>query len=336
VGLVVLTHKIIRPASAAIDPFIVGTTKPQAVGDWTTGDRNVGPRFDYDPDDSSITPSNGIPWTVINGNWNITTPGDYYNYWVNGTISPKIAGVNLYDCVQRAPAITSAPTTQQFGLQIPSTVSPGGLGVTANFLDIGCPPANQNYSQSTAIRPHGVITTRCMTWGYVDAIMPYGPTAGTRGRFTDYGSSFSTGPHYAYDGGNHSDGSHNDGCQCEGNVGLNLNGTLLHGQYTSGILATNNVAGGYDFLHLYDCWIGAELGAKVNIAGSSIANIQILRCKLMYNLSSYDFIITTTNRDPSYFGMTGIVGNVNGWVPDGSGNHNVIEGTNTVCRFANG
>jgi hypothetical protein len=326
------------------DPFTVGTTMPTEndFSDWwlagTGGTRNNGPRFNYDPFDHNVTPSDGRPWTYIVGDW-APTAGYYSHVWVqDGTIKPAAEGVIVEDFVQRpAPIPTPTPSGQKYGVQIPSAIPFTGVqGVHLSFGDIGCPVPIQTYNHSTGIRPTSLTTRRLMVWGYVDGMMPYGQVAGTKGRWYDFGSCFATGQHFSDDGGNHSDGTHNDGCQSEGNMGLELNGTRLHGQWTSGILVTNNVAGGYDFCHLYDVWLAAEKGAKVNFAGASIGGIATNRCKLIRNSASLDINVAVTNRNPAFFGCTGTVGNVNDWVPDGSGNHNVYSDTGLPCRYSNG
>lgn len=324
------TAGIWRPYAGApvVDPvgpfFVHGVTIPVPDGVW--GDRNVGPRFDYDPTTPSVAPSDGTPWVVVDGDYTISTAGEYHHLWVKGQITITAKNVYLHDSVERGrPGITSA----KYGVVTTGAATAADANVRLEFMDIGVAAADYTYWHSTGIRPAGVVVKRCKVWGYVDALMPYGST------FIVQDSYLEAGAHLANDGGFHADGTHDDGVQCEaGGIALEVSGCLIMGGYTSALIFTNNVAGGYTSVKIVDNWIYGHGGSKINLSASNITGLEVKRNRLEKYLSNYDILITVTNRVAASFGMTGTTGNVSDWVAGPEANVWIEDGL--PCRVHNG
>lgn len=319
-----------RPYAGApvVDPvgpfFIHGVTMPVPVGAW--GDRNVAPRFDYDPTNPAVLPSDGVAWTVIDGDYTIATAGEYHHLWVKGQINITAKNVYLHDSVERGrPGITSA----KYGIFLQGAATALDANVRIEFCDIGVDPANYTYNHATGIRPSGATVLRCYVWGYVDAIMPYGATLTVRDSY------LVAGDHLSYDGGFHPDGTHDDAVQTEaGGIRLEVSGCVVVGGWTSAFIFTNNVAGGYVSVLIVDNWVFGRGGSKFNISASNITGLQIKRNKLEKYLKNYDILITVTNRVAANFGMTGTTGDVSDWVAGPDANVYIDDGL--PCRVHNG
>jgi len=276
------------------DGFQHRVTKPLATG----GSRNVGPRVGLDPAD----------FTVVNSDMDITSANAHYDHlWVNGHLEVHAAGVTIDDLVVRTPYTTTARN----GLYVVS----GSAAIT--FADIGVQAGAETYNQTTGVRGRNFTLKRSHVHGFIDATMPYGASPSDYAIYED--CVLECGPHYANPPDtSHTDGSHSDACQCEGNVSLSITGCSLFGGYTSCLLLTNNVAGGYGYAVAEDNWLDkyeSVMGAFLNISAADVNGLSMKRNRVSRGTVSGRIVVSATNKVATSFGMVGTTGNCTGWTP---------------------
>jgi hypothetical protein len=197
---------------------------------------------------------------------NLDTPGQTYSgKIVNGSLRVRASNVTIEDCIIDVPAVAS----ERHGIYLWTA---GVANVTIRRVTIRCRAVNQSYLIGAGIHGAGFDADRVEVWGMTDGVMMAG--IGSKGDASLTGSWIHDLPHYAYDGypskpGSHSNGSHPDGVQVQGNLGdVLIQGNDISTARTSCIIITNG-SGTCDTIAIDDNWfpVGDVIfGSFVNLA----------------------------------------------------------------------
>lgn len=135
------------------------------------------------------------------------------------------------------------------------------------------------------VQGRGFTLRRTEITGVVDGVVAHGNTS-VQGDVVIEGCYIHGLQRYEYDP-RQTDGSHNDGIQVEGALGIKIVGNTILGGYTSAILVTQNVAhpDDYKFVTITDNWLDLEAygGSVVNVAEKdrgAIDNYTLARNKI--------------------------------------------------------
>lgn len=181
----------------------------------------------------------------------LTTPGATYQGVIfNGGVRIQASGITLRDCIITFP---DGITADRHGIYCWY----GATDVTIEHCTIICPESARNYFIGAGIHGVGFTASRNRIEGMTDGIIAAG--TGSTGYVNIYGNYIANLPYYDFDGypsrsGSHSDGSHPDGIQVQGNLtDVEVIGNTVGTARTSCVIFTNG-SGTYESVRVEDNW----------------------------------------------------------------------------------
>lgn len=153
----------------------------------------------------------------------------------------------------------------------------GASNITFEFCTFLVPESARVWQADTAVHGVGYTINRCSFEGWVDGFMGYGQ--GSIGDVTVKDSYFGALARYDYDGGQHSDGTHNDQGQLQGRLrDVSITGNNFGTAKSSCLLFTRGSSGtdGYANIEVSDNWFRLEdplFGSFVNFEKLTVGGV---------------------------------------------------------------
>ena len=293
-----------------LDGFVIGTTKPTALN---TGAITA---------EGSLTDASGIVY--------LAAGSTYSGKHLTGRIVVQGPNVTISDCIIDMPASAT-------DIHAITCWTAGATNVLIDRVTIRVPAPNQSYWIGAGIHGSGFTARRCNITGTTDGIMPAG--INQRAAVTIEGCYIGNLTWFADDGyparvGSHSDGTHNDDVQAEGNLtSCTIRGNRLGTGRTSCIIVTEN-ANTYDTAPaITDNWFeidDATFGTMLNLAKASMTSMgsaQIKRNTFPLGTSPARMFIL-----PAYLTAIGTAGGISASGTD----HNVYTDASFPVTVYNG
>jgi hypothetical protein len=266
------------------------------------------------------TPGPDVPesgMTVLTGTQTLTDGQIIENTIIRGrVVVGDSVTATLRNVVVEMPAVTT-------GVPL-SAVSAWGAGATLTIEDfeVRVPVANRSYRTSVGLHGSNITARRGYLTGFVDGVL--GAGIEQRGDLLLEDVVIRDVQHYADDGGIHSDGTHDDSIQLQGNLGdVVVRRCTIPAAYSAAFMVTQDIAGGYDSLTIEDNTFPVDIttyGALLNfkLEDATIPNVTVRRNLFSTKAATSKARIVMDAEQLAAAAITATGPDANGWLPDGT------------------